>query len=176
MNYFPDEIMKRNFILWIIVTHEGNYACLLNEDKELEFLFETETISIWSWKSGKVSCFLFFPVNSKGEERCEIASPYDMLLIKAWTLLFVRENGSVSRKGNCWPGDDSYVVLVFNSWTCHVQAESQDYIKRRQLQELAILNSSFREGSPGPTGSMSTLNTIGMKRAKRGCWVRGERS
>ncbi|KAK4771246.1 hypothetical protein SAY87_031778 [Trapa incisa] len=45
-------------------------------------------------------------------------------------------------------------------------AESHDLMKRRQLQELAILNSSFREGSPGPVGSMTSLNTMGMKRAK----------
>ncbi|XP_024981402.1 KH domain-containing protein At3g08620-like [Cynara cardunculus var. scolymus] len=47
--------------------------------------------------------------------------------------------------------------------------ESEDYIKRQQLRELALLNSSFREDSPGPSGSsMSPFNTNGMKRAKTG--------
>lgn len=46
--------------------------------------------------------------------------------------------------------------------------ESEDYIKRQQLRELALLNSSFREESPGPSGSMSPFNTNGMKRAKTG--------
>ncbi|KAK4796190.1 hypothetical protein SAY86_028516 [Trapa natans] len=57
---------------------------------------------------------------------------------------------------------------VIEGWLKPV-AESHDYMKRRHLQELAILNSSFREGSPGPVGSMSSLNTMGMKRAKTGC-------
>lgn len=51
-----------------------------------------------------------------------------------------------------------------------MQGESQDHIRRRQLQELAILNSTFTEESPGPSASVSSLNTIGMKRAKMGCW------
>ncbi|KAH7844562.1 hypothetical protein Vadar_029372 [Vaccinium darrowii] len=46
--------------------------------------------------------------------------------------------------------------------------ESQDFIKRQQLRELAMLNSSFREDSPGPSGSVSPFNTSGMKRAKTG--------
>ncbi|GER44306.1 RNA-binding KH domain-containing protein [Striga asiatica] len=46
--------------------------------------------------------------------------------------------------------------------------ESQDYIKRHQLRELALLNSNFREESPGPSGSVSPFNTSGMKRAKTG--------
>lgn len=49
------------------------------------------------------------------------------------------------------------------------QDESQDYIKRQQLRELAMLNSNFREDSPGPSGSVSPFNTSsGMKRAKTG--------
>ncbi|CAA2995862.1 KH domain-containing protein At2g38610-like isoform X1 [Olea europaea var. sylvestris] len=44
--------------------------------------------------------------------------------------------------------------------------ETQDYIKRQQLRELAMLNSSFREDSPGPSGSPSVFTTSGMKRAK----------
>ncbi|XP_065852694.1 KH domain-containing protein At2g38610-like isoform X2 [Euphorbia lathyris] len=46
--------------------------------------------------------------------------------------------------------------------------ESQDFIKRQQLRELAMLNSNFREESPGPSGSVSPFNTSGMKRAKTG--------
>ncbi|KAL2479369.1 KH domain-containing protein [Abeliophyllum distichum] len=46
--------------------------------------------------------------------------------------------------------------------------ESQDFIKRQQLRELAMLNSNFREDSPGPGGSVSPFNTSGMKRAKTG--------
>ncbi|KAF5785345.1 putative K domain-containing protein [Helianthus annuus] len=46
--------------------------------------------------------------------------------------------------------------------------ESEDYIKRQQLRELAMLNSNFREESPGPSGSVSPFNTSGMKRAKTG--------
>ncbi|KAJ1388226.1 STAR protein, homodimerization region, partial [Sesbania bispinosa] len=46
--------------------------------------------------------------------------------------------------------------------------ESQDYIKRQQLRELALLNSNFREESPGPSGSVSPFNSSGMKRAKTG--------
>ncbi|TXG57486.1 hypothetical protein EZV62_015315 [Acer yangbiense] len=46
--------------------------------------------------------------------------------------------------------------------------ESQDYIKRQQLRELAMLNSNFREDSPGPSGSVSPFNSSGMKRAKTG--------
>ncbi|XP_022864844.1 KH domain-containing protein At2g38610-like isoform X2 [Olea europaea var. sylvestris] len=44
--------------------------------------------------------------------------------------------------------------------------ETQDFIKRQQLRELAMLNSSFREDSPGPSGSPSVFTTSGMKRAK----------
>jgi len=49
-----------------------------------------------------------------------------------------------------------------------MQEESQDYIKRQQLRELAMLNSNFREESPGPSGSVSPFNSSGMKRAKTG--------
>lgn len=46
--------------------------------------------------------------------------------------------------------------------------ESQDFYKRQQLRELALLNSNFREESPGPSGSVSPFNSSGMKRAKTG--------
>ncbi|KAL5974868.1 hypothetical protein ACLOJK_031541 [Asimina triloba] len=46
--------------------------------------------------------------------------------------------------------------------------ESQDFYKREQLRELALLNSNFREESPRPSGSVSPFNTSGMKRAKTG--------
>ncbi|XP_058075290.1 KH domain-containing protein At3g08620-like isoform X2 [Magnolia sinica] len=51
--------------------------------------------------------------------------------------------------------------------------ESQDYYKRQQLRELALLNSNFREESPRPSGSVSPFNTSGMKRAKTGRRRRG---
>ncbi|KAE9460886.1 hypothetical protein C3L33_07195, partial [Rhododendron williamsianum] len=48
--------------------------------------------------------------------------------------------------------------------------ESQDFYKRQQLRELAMLNSNFREESPRPSGSsLSPFNSSGMKRAKTGC-------
>ncbi|CAN0870737.1 KH domain-containing protein At2g38610 [Linum grandiflorum] len=49
--------------------------------------------------------------------------------------------------------------------------ESHDLYKRQQLKELALLNSNYREESPGPSGSVSPFtssNIIGMKRAKTG--------
>ncbi|ERN04244.1 KH domain-containing protein At3g08620 isoform X1 [Amborella trichopoda] len=46
--------------------------------------------------------------------------------------------------------------------------ESQDHYKRQQLRELAFLNSTFREDSPCPSGSLSPFNNSGMKRAKTG--------
>ncbi|KAK8631266.1 hypothetical protein V6N13_080021 [Hibiscus sabdariffa] len=46
--------------------------------------------------------------------------------------------------------------------------ESQDFIKRQQLRELTMLNSNFREESPGPSGSVSPFNCSGMKRPKTG--------
>lgn len=47
--------------------------------------------------------------------------------------------------------------------------ESQDFYKRHQLRELAMLNSNLREESPRPSGSVSPLITSsGMKRAKTG--------
>lgn len=53
-----------------------------------------------------------------------------------------------------------------------MQDESQDFIKRQQLRELAMLNSNFREESPGPSGSVSPFNSSGMKRPKTGRWER----
>ncbi|XAR60832.1 hypothetical protein NMG60_11034354 [Bertholletia excelsa] len=46
--------------------------------------------------------------------------------------------------------------------------ESQDFYKRQQLRELAMLNSNLREESPRPRGSVSPFNSSGMKRAKTG--------
>ncbi|GFZ20010.1 RNA-binding KH domain-containing protein [Actinidia rufa] len=46
--------------------------------------------------------------------------------------------------------------------------ESQDFYKRQQLRELAMLNSNLREESPRPSGSVSPFNSSGMKRAKTG--------
>ncbi|MQL78394.1 hypothetical protein Taro_010809, partial [Colocasia esculenta] len=41
--------------------------------------------------------------------------------------------------------------------------ESQDYYKRQQLRELAMLNSSFREDSPHYSASLSPFGNSGMK-------------
>ncbi|XP_010922800.1 KH domain-containing protein SPIN1 [Elaeis guineensis] len=46
--------------------------------------------------------------------------------------------------------------------------ESQDYYKRQQLRELAMLNSGLREDSLHPSGSVSPFGNSGMKRAKTG--------
>ncbi|KAK9159354.1 hypothetical protein Scep_005928 [Stephania cephalantha] len=46
--------------------------------------------------------------------------------------------------------------------------ESQDFYKRQQLRELALLNSNLREESPRPSGSVSPFNSSGMKRPKTG--------
>ncbi|KAG9143233.1 hypothetical protein Leryth_010159 [Lithospermum erythrorhizon] len=45
--------------------------------------------------------------------------------------------------------------------------ESQDFFKKQQLRELAMLNGTLREGSPQMSGSVSPFNSsLGMKRAK----------
>ncbi|KAJ7959969.1 KH domain-containing protein family [Quillaja saponaria] len=46
--------------------------------------------------------------------------------------------------------------------------ESQDFYKRQQLRELAMLNSNYREDSPQLSGSISPFTSNGMKRAKTG--------
>ncbi|EXB75319.1 KH domain-containing protein [Morus notabilis] len=64
--------------------------------------------------------------------------------------------------------DVDHRMLSSNEEKGGLKDESQDYIKRQQLRELAMLNSNFREESPGPSGSVSPFNTSGMKRAKTG--------
>ncbi|KAJ6758279.1 RNA-BINDING PROTEIN RELATED [Salix koriyanagi] len=44
--------------------------------------------------------------------------------------------------------------------------ECQDMYKRQQLRELALLNLSYREDSPGGSGSVSPFTSSGMKRVK----------
>ncbi|XP_031119408.1 KH domain-containing protein At5g56140-like isoform X2 [Ipomoea triloba] len=44
--------------------------------------------------------------------------------------------------------------------------ESQDFYKKQQLRELAVLNGTLREEGSQMSGSMSPFNTLGMKRAK----------
>lgn len=58
-----------------------------------------------------------------------------------------------------WP---PFIADLFCS---SLQDESQDYYKRQQLRELAMLNSTLREDSPHP-GSVSPFSNGGMKRAK----------
>ncbi|KAF7816256.1 KH domain-containing protein [Senna tora] len=53
------------------------------------------------------------------------------------------------------------VVSFFNS-----KDESQDFFKRQQLRELAMLNSNFREESPQLSGSVSPFTSNEIKRAK----------
>lgn len=70
-----------------------------------------------------------------------------------------------------FPFSFSRTWCVLTNFWFHLQDESHDYIKRQQLRELAMLNSSFREESPGPGGSVSPFNSSGMKRAKTGRWA-----
>jgi hypothetical protein len=58
---------------------------------------------------------------------------------------------------------DVHFPVSFN-----LQDESQDIYKRQQLRELALLNLSYREESPGPSGSVSPFTSSGMKRVKTG--------
>nr|GLL17607.1 KH domain-containing protein At5g56140-like isoform X4 [Ipomoea trifida] len=44
--------------------------------------------------------------------------------------------------------------------------ESQDFYKKQQLRELAVLNGTLREEGSQMSGSVSPFNTLGMKRAK----------
>lgn len=62
----------------------------------------------------------------------------------------------------------NHPIIFFLFFLFYLQDESEDYIKRQQLRELAMLNSNFKEESPGPSGSVSPFNTSGMKRAKTG--------
>lgn len=57
-------------------------------------------------------------------------------------------------------------MIIF---TFTLQDESQDFYKKQQLRELAMLNNSLiREDSPQPRGSQSPFSSSGMKRAKTG--------
>lgn len=57
------------------------------------------------------------------------------------------------------------VNFCFSSF--HVQDESQDYYKKQQLRELAMLNGTLREEGSPMSGSVSPFNnSLGMKRAK----------
>nr|GMC51673.1 KH domain-containing protein At5g56140-like isoform X2 [Ipomoea batatas] len=44
--------------------------------------------------------------------------------------------------------------------------ESQDFYKKQQLRELAVLNGTLREEGSQMSGSVSPFNSLGMKRAK----------
>lgn len=64
-------------------------------------------------------------------------------------------------------GRSCIVTKVFLILLCfHVQDESQDFYKRQQLRELAMLNSNFREESPQLSGSVSPFTSNEIKRAK----------
>jgi len=48
-----------------------------------------------------------------------------------------------------------------------LQDESQDFFKKQQLRELAMLNGTLREEGMQKSGSASPFhNSLGMKRAK----------
>lgn len=48
-----------------------------------------------------------------------------------------------------------------------MQDESQDFYKKHQLRELAMLNGTLREEGSQMSGSVSPFNnSLGMKRAK----------
>ncbi|GJN22891.1 hypothetical protein PR202_gb10496 [Eleusine coracana subsp. coracana] len=55
----------------------------------------------------------------------------------------------------------------FSPWNGLQEDESQDFYKKQQLRELAMLNSTLREDNPHP-GSVSPFSNGGMKRAKTG--------
>ena len=57
---------------------------------------------------------------------------------------------------------NSYLHLIF----CRMQDESQDFFKKQQLRELAMLNGTLREEGSHMSGSVSPYNSLGMKRAK----------
>lgn len=49
----------------------------------------------------------------------------------------------------------------------YMQDESQDFFKKQQLRELAMLNGTLREEGSHMSGSVSPFNnSLGMKRAK----------
>lgn len=60
--------------------------------------------------------------------------------------------------------------LKFHSFSfLHIsmQDESQDYYKKQQLRELALLNGTLRDDGSQMSGSVSPFhNSLGMKRAK----------
>lgn len=48
-----------------------------------------------------------------------------------------------------------------------MQDESQDYYKKEQLRELALINGTLRDEGSQMSGSVSPFNnSLGMKRAK----------
>jgi protein quaking len=60
------------------------------------------------------------------------------------------------------------VFLHLISFVLSIQDESQEYYKRQQLRELAMLNSPVREESPHTGGAPpSPFSNGGMKRVKQ---------
>ncbi|KAI3447864.1 hypothetical protein Pfo_004529 [Paulownia fortunei] len=89
--------------------------------------------------------------------------------------VYIREKGSIKDpdkklwgRPGCEHLNESLHILIEADLPANVD-ESQDFVKRQQLRELALPNSNLREESPGPSGSVSPFNTSGMKRAKTGC-------
>lgn len=85
-----------------------------------------------------------------------------------------KKKPSFCRILHCFVFDTHAVILTCLSslfFFLIMKDESQDFIKRQQLRELALLNSNnLREESPGPSGggSVSPFNSSG-KRPKTGC-------
>ncbi|CAK9134880.1 unnamed protein product [Ilex paraguariensis] len=92
--------------------------------------------------------------------------------------VFIRGKGSIKdpdkeenlrgRPGYEHLNDPLHVLIEAELPVNIVDDEIQDFYKRQQLRELAMLNSNFREESPQPRSSVSPFNSSGMKRAKTG--------
>lgn len=66
-----------------------------------------------------------------------------------------------------YPMEFYYVVSIKMFSSFYDQDESQDFYKKQQLRELAMLNGTLREEGSPMSGSVSPFhNSLGMKRAK----------
>lgn len=86
-----------------------------------------------------------------------------------WDFIFFL-NFNIIGSSPAWFVSRTTLTSVSKSWFLHTdtQDESQDYYKRQQLRELAMLNSPLREESPHPGGAPpSPFSNSGMKRVKQ---------
>lgn len=66
-----------------------------------------------------------------------------------------------------YPMEFYHVVSIKMFSSFYDQDESQDFYKKQQLRELAMLNGTLREEGSPMSGSVSPFhNSLGMKRAK----------